>query len=241
MELCINIDHIATIRQARMTNEPEPVYAALLAQEALADGITIHLREDRRHIQDKDVYQIKDIIKVKLNLEMSLNEEIVSIALDVLPQQATLVPEKRQEITTEGGLDIVGEFDRVCNVVQKLKQRGIFTSLFIDPIEEQILKSKESGTDAIELHTGAYANAKSRQEKEKELNRLIDATMLAKSIDLSVHAGHGLTYENVKPVAAIREITELNIGHSIIAKSVFVGMKEAIRLMRQLIQEARWK
>jgi pyridoxine 5-phosphate synthase len=241
MELGVNIDHIATIRQARMTNEPEPVYAALLVQEALADGITIHLREDRRHIQDKDVYQIKDTIKIKLNLEMSLNEEIVNIALDVRPHQATLVPEKRQEITTEGGLDVVGEFDRICNVVQKLKQSGIFTSLFIDPIEKQILKSKESGADAIELHTGAYANAKNRQERKKELNRLIDAAMLAKSIDLSVHAGHGLTYENVKPVAAIREITELNIGHSIIAKSVFVGIKEAVRLMRQLIQEARWK
>ncbi len=241
MELGVNIDHIATIRQARKTNEPEPVYAALLVQEALADGITIHLREDRRHIQDRDVYQIKEIIKIKLNLEMSLNEEIVGIALDVKPNQATLVPEKRQEITTEGGLDVVSEFDRVKDVVERLKSENIFVSLFIDPIEEQIRKSKQSGANAIELHTGAYANAKNKQDRMLELNRLQDAARFAKSLGLFVHAGHGLTYENVKPVAAIDEITELNIGHSIVSKSVFVGIKEAVRLMRQLIYEARWK
>ncbi len=241
MELGVNIDHVATIREARKTNEPEPVYAALLVQEALADGITIHLREDRRHIQDKDVYQIKEIIKIKLNLEMSLNNEIVEIAADVEPNQATLVPEKRQEITTEGGLDVVSEFDRVANVTERLKSKNIFVSLFIDPIEEQIKKAKQSGANAIELHTGAYANAKTEKERVLELNRLQDAARYAKSLGLFVHAGHGLTYENVKPVAAIGEITELNIGHSIIAKSVFVGIKEAVRLMRLLIQEARWR
>ncbi len=241
MELGVNIDHVATIREARKTNEPEPVYAALLVQEALADGITIHLREDRRHIQDKDVYQIKEIIKIKLNLEMSLNNEIVEIAADVEPNQATLVPEKRQEITTEGGLDVVSEFDRVANVTERLKSKNIFVSLFIDPIEEQIKKAKQSGANAIELHTGAYANAKTEKERVLELNRLQDAARYAKSLGLFVHAGHGLTYENVKPVAAIGEITELNIGHSIIAKSVFVGIKEAVRLMRLLIQEAQWR
>ncbi len=241
MELGVNIDHVATIREARKTNEPEPVYAALLVQEALADGITIHLREDRRHIQDKDVYQIKEIIKIKLNLEMSLNNEIVDIATDVEPNQATLVPEKRQEITTEGGLDVVSEFDRVVKVTERLKPKNIFVSLFIDPIEEQIKKAKQSGANAIELHTGAYANAKTEKERMLELNRLQDAARYAKSLGLFVHAGHGLTYENVKPVAAIGEITELNIGHSIIAKSVFVGIKEAVRLMRLLIQEARWR
>lgn len=241
MELGVNIDHVATIREARKTNEPEPVYAALLVQEALADGITIHLREDRRHIYDRDVYQIKEIIKIKLNLEMSLNNEIVDIATDVEPNQATLVPEKRQEITTEGGLDVISEFERVVNVTERLKSKNIFVSLFIDPIEEQIKKAKQSGANAIELHTGAYANAKTEQERMLELNRLQDAARYAKSLGLFVHAGHGLTYENVKSVAAIGEITELNIGHSIIAKSVFIGIKEAVRLMRQLIQEARWR
>ncbi len=241
MELGVNIDHVATIREARKTNEPEPVYAALLAQEALADSITIHLREDRRHIKEKDVYQIKEIIKIKLNLEMSLNKEIVNIALNVKPDQATLVPEKRQEITTEGGLDVVSEFDRIKNVTQLLKSQNIFVSLFIDPIEKQILQAKQSGANAIELHTGAYANAKTKEEADFEFNRLKDAARYAKSLGLFVHAGHGLTYENVKPIAAIRDITELNIGHSIISKSLFVGIKEAIRLMRQLIQESRWK
>ncbi len=241
MELGVNIDHIATIRQARMTNEPEPIYAALLVQEALADGITVHLREDRRHIQDKDVYQIKEIIKIKLNLEMSLNKEIVEIAKDVKPNQATLVPEKRQEITTEGGLDVLKDLKRTKNVVSELKDKGIFVSLFIDPDNKQIDAAKNVNADAIEIHTGSYANAKTKNEQAKELNRIIDAAKYAKSLGLTVHAGHGLTYENVKPIAAIKEITELNIGHSIIAKSVFVGIKEAVRLMRQLIYEARWK
>ncbi len=241
MRLGVNIDHVATLRQARRTVEPEPVYAALLAQEALADGITVHLREDRRHIQDSDVYQIKSVIKIPLNLEMSLNEEIVNIALDVKPHQATIVPENRQEITTEGGLDVVSNAERVRNVVKRLKDRGIVVSLFIDPLEWQVDEAKRVGADAIEFHTGNYANAKSQKEREIELGKLSDACRYAKSLGLHVHAGHGLTYENVKPVAAIDEIEELNIGHSIISKSVFVGLKEAVRLMRQLIQEARWK
>ena len=241
MRLGVNIDHVATLRQARRTVEPEPVYAALLAQEALADGITVHLREDRRHIQDSDVYQIKSVIKIPLNLEMSLNEEIVNIALDVKPHQATIVPENRQEITTEGGLDVVSNAERVRDVVKRLKDRGIVVSLFIDPLEWQVDEAKRVGADAIEFHTGNYANAKSQKEREIELGKLSDACRYAKSLGLHVHAGHGLTYENVKPVAAIDEIEELNIGHSIISKSVFVGLKEAVRLMRQLIQEARWK
>ncbi|AEA33555.1 pyridoxine 5'-phosphate synthase [Hippea maritima] len=241
MRLGVNIDHVATIREARKTNEPEPIYAALLVQEALADGITMHLREDRRHIQDRDVYQVREIVKIPLNLEMSLNEEIVRIALDVKPHQATLVPENRQEITTEGGLDVVANSDRVSEVIKRLKGEGILVSLFIDPQEWQIEQAKNLGADAIELHTGNYANAKHDMEKRLELEKLIDAAKYAKSLGLHVHAGHGLTYENVKPVAAIKEIEELNIGHSIIAKSVFVGMKEAVSLMRQLIHEARWK
>ncbi len=241
MRLGVNIDHVATIRQARRTVEPEPVYAALLVQEALADGITMHLREDRRHIQDSDVYQVKSVIKIPLNLEMSLNEDIVNIALDVMPHQATLVPEKREEITTEGGLDVQANFDRVKDVVKRLHDKGILVSLFIDPEEWQVEASKETGADAIELHTGSYANAKNDRERQLELEKLIDAAKYGKKLGLHVHAGHGLTYENVKPVAAIEEIEELNIGHSIIAKSVFVGIKEAVRLMRQLIYEARWK
>ena len=238
MKLGVNIDHVATIRNARMTNEPEPIYAALLAQEAMADGITTHLRTDRRHIQDRDLYQIKEIIKIKLNLEMSLNREIVDIALDVVPDQATLVPENRQELTTEGGIDVIKEFDRVKDVAEELKAKGIFVSLFVDPDIKQIDASKKSGAQAIELHTGNYANAKTDSDASMELERLKKAAEYAKSIGLNVYAGHGLTYENVKPVAAIKEITELNIGHTIIAKSVFVGLKEAIRLMRQLINEA---
>ncbi len=241
MRLGVNIDHVATLRQARRTVEPEPVYAALLAQEALADGITVHLREDRRHIQDSDVYQIKSVIKIPLNLEMSLNEEIVEIALDVKPHQATIVPENRQEITTEGGLDVVSNADRVKDVVERLKNKGIVVSLFIDPLEWQVDEAKRVGADAVEFHTGNYANAKSSREREIELAKLVDACKYAKSLGLHVHAGHGLTYENVKPVAAIEEIEELNIGHSIISKSVFVGLKEAVRLMRQLIREARWR
>ncbi|WP_035588158.1 pyridoxine 5'-phosphate synthase [Hippea jasoniae] len=241
MRLGVNIDHVATIRQARRTVEPEPIYAALLVQEALADGITVHLREDRRHIQDQDVYQIKEIIKIPLNLEMSLNEEIVNIALDVKPHQATLVPENRQEITTEGGLDVDQNFDRVKKVVERLHKKGIIVSLFIDPVEWQIEQAKQTGADAIEIHTGSYANAKVDREREIELEKIINAAKYASSLGLHVHAGHGLTYENVKPIAAIKEIEELNIGHSIIAKSVFVGIKEAVRLMRQLIYEARWK
>ncbi len=241
MRLGVNIDHVATIREARKTIEPEPIYAAFLVQEALADGITVHLREDRRHIKDSDVYRIKRLIKIPLNLEMSLNEEIVEIALDVKPHQATLVPEKRQEITTEGGLNVVERRERITEVTQRLKEKGIIVSLFIDPDIKQIEESAKTGADAIELHTGNYANARTDKEREVELERLKEAAQRAKSLGLHVHAGHGLTYENVKPVAAIEELEELNIGHSIIAKSVFVGIKEAVRMMKQLIQEARWK
>ncbi len=241
MRLGVNIDHVATIRQARRTVEPEVLYAAYLAQEALADGITVHLREDRRHIQDRDVYLLKENIKLPLNLEMSLNEEIVQIALDVKPHQVTLVPENRQEITTEGGLDVIGAQARLKDVIPRFKEAGIQVSLFIDPVEDQVEASKMLGADAIELHTGNYANARYGMERTIELNKLADAARYAHSLGLHVHAGHGLTYENVKPVAAIKELEELNIGHSIIAKSVFVGIKEAVSMMRKLIHEARWE
>ncbi len=241
MRLGVNIDHVATVREARKTREPEPLYAAFLVQEALADGITVHLREDRRHIHDSDVYQIRNSIKIPLNLEMSLNEEIVKIALDVKPHQATLVPEKREEITTEGGLSVTENRERIKSVTERLQKEGIIVSLFIDPDTDQIKEAASLRVDAVELHTGNYANAETDTKREEELERLKEAARYAKSLGLHVHAGHGLTYENVKPVAAIMEIEELNIGHSIIAKSIFVGIKEAIRLMRELLREARWR
>ncbi len=237
VELGVNIDHVATLREARKTVEPEPIYAALLAQEGGADGITVHLREDRRHIKEEDVFLIKKVIKVKLNLEMSLDDGIVDVAMDVCPAQATLVPERRQEVTTEGGLDVVKHFDRVVEVVKRLSGKGVFVSLFVDPDDEQIRASRDCGAYAIELHTGEYANAK---RKEEPLEALVRASWFAKSLGLRVHAGHGLTYQNVLPVARIKNIEELNIGHSIVARSVFVGMKQAVVDMKRLIEMARW-
>lgn len=234
-ELGVNIDHVATIRQARQTIEPDPVWAASLAELAGADGITIHLREDRRHIQDRDLRVLRDTVQVKLNLEMATAEEIVQIAIQTKPDQVTLVPEKRQEITTEGGLDVIENRGRVAEVTAQLQAAGIEVSLFIDPEPEQILVSKEVGASAVELHTGCYAEATATQEQAKELSRLNQAGKVAIEQGMLLHMGHGLTYRNVVPVARIPGTSELNIGHSIIARAVLVGMERAVREMKDLI------
>nr|WP_022846546.1 MULTISPECIES: pyridoxine 5'-phosphate synthase [unclassified Desulfurobacterium] len=239
IRLGVNIDHVATIREARKTFEPDPVHAAVIADLAGADQITLHLREDRRHIQDRDLKLIKEVIHSKINLEMAATEEMVEIALSVKPHQVTLVPEKREEITTEGGLDVKGQKDRIRDVVKRLKAAGIVVNLFIDPDKEQIEAAADVGADAVELHTGEYANAVSEGEREKELSRLRTAAKYAKELELKVYAGHGLTYKNVKPVAEIEEIEELNIGHSIVANAVLKGLSDAVKEMKRLINEVR--
>ncbi len=240
MRLGVNIDHIATIRQARMTYEPDPVKGALIAQDAGADQITFHLREDRRHIQDEDVFRLRCTIKrVPLNMEMAPTEEMKHIAIEVKPERVTLVPEKREEITTEGGLDVVSMKDFLKDFVSELKGKGIDVALFIDPDAKQIDASVYVGVDAVELHTGEYANAETEKRKMEELDRIKKASVYAKEKNLKVFAGHGLTYTNVQPVAAVPEIEELNIGHSIIANSVFLGLDEAVRKMKRLIIQAR--
>ncbi|WP_457642886.1 pyridoxine 5'-phosphate synthase [Persephonella sp.] len=240
MKLGVNIDHIATIREARKTYEPDPVKGALIAQDAGADQITFHLREDRRHIQDEDVFRLRCSIKrIPLNMEMAPTEEMKKIALDVKPERVTLVPEKREEITTEGGLDVVSMKEYLKEYIKELKEGGISVALFIDPVKEQIDASISAGADAVELHTGEYANAFSDEKREKELLRLKEAAVYGREKGIKVFAGHGLTYTNVQPVASIMEIEELNIGHSIIANSVFMGLDEAVRLMKRLMLEAR--
>ncbi len=240
MRLGVNIDHIATLREARKTYEPDPIKGALIVRDAGADQITFHLREDRRHIQDEDVYKLRTVIKeIPLNMEMAPTEEMKRIALDVKPERITLVPEKREEITTEGGLDVVSIKDYLEEYIKDIKKAGIKVALFIDPEEKQIDASLDVGADAIELHTGEYANSKTDTERKKQLDRIEKAAKYGKSIGLNVFAGHGLTYTNVQPVAKIREIEELNIGHSIIANSVFWGLEEAVRKMKKLILEAR--
>jgi pyridoxine 5-phosphate synthase len=233
--LGVNIDHVATIRQARQTIEPDPVWAAALAELGGADGITIHLREDRRHIQDRDVRVLRETVQVKLNLEMATAEEIVQIALEAKPEQVTLVPEKRQEITTEGGLDVIGNRNRIREVVRQLQDAGIEVSLFIDPEKSQIDASHELGVSAVELHTGCYADATSDAEQAEELRKLQTAGAAVRKAGLLLHMGHGLTYRNVIPVAKIDGTCELNIGHSIIARAVLVGFERAVREMKQLI------
>lgn len=227
--LGVNIDHVATVRQARRAPEPDPVVAASLAELAGADGITAHLREDRRHIQDRDIELLRQIVRTRLNLEMAATPEMVAIATRIKPDQATLVPEKRQELTTEGGLDVAGHFDSVRESVQKLMQAGIGVSLFIDPDPNQIKASRDTGASFIELHTGAYADDPS------ELPRLEQAALLAHELGLGVNAGHGLTYWNVRPVAQLPFMHELNIGHSIISRAVLVGIERAVREMKELV------
>ncbi len=233
--LGVNIDHVATVRQARRTIEPDPVWAAVLAELAGADGITIHLREDRRHIQDRDLRLVKETVQVKLNLEMAADEEITRIALDVRPHQATLVPERREEVTTEGGLDVVSNTDRVQRCVEQLKEAGMDVSLFIDPDERQIAAARGLGVDAVELHTGRYADANSESQQDREFEMLVAAGRFTREQGLLLHMGHGLTYRNVSRIAGIEGIGELNIGHSIVARAVMVGFERAVREMKELL------
>ena len=239
-KLGVNIDHVATVRQARRTFEPDPVIAAAIAEKAGADGITIHLREDRRHINDRDVQILRKKVRTKLNLEMSLAASIVKIAGKIRPDQATLVPEKRQEITTEGGLDVAGKLKKVKNVVGFLQSRKIVVSLFIEPDKKQIDAAKKSQAEYIELHTGAYANAVSANALKKQLNRLSYAAVYAKEIGLGINAGHGLTYLNTKQlIKKVPHIEELNIGHSIISRAVLVGLHQAVSEMKKIIKSVK--
>lgn len=240
MRLFINIDHVATVRQARRTDEPDPVRAAVLAELGGADGLTVHLREDRRHIQDRDVALLTRTARVPLNLELAPDPAMVELALGWLPAQVTLVPEKREEVTTEGGLDLSdrGRTEAVAGAVRRLADAGIRTSLFIDPEEAAIRAAVDLGADAVELHTGEYANA-DRSGRGEQLGRLDRAASLARKLSLDVHAGHGLTYENVTPVAAIPELEELNIGHSVVSRAVLTGMESAVREMAEIIRRAR--
>ncbi len=233
--LGVNIDHVATVRQARLTFEPDPVWAAVLAELGGADGITLHLREDRRHIQDHDLYTMKKTVQVKLNLEMAAEEEMTNIALDVRPDQVSLVPEKREELTTEGGLDVIANFDRVQNCVAQLQEAGIEVSLFIDPDRDQIAASKRAGVQAVELHTGRYADAVSAEEQQAEYETIVDVSEFTVEQGLILHMGHGLTYRNVSRIAAIPNVSELNIGHSIVSRAVLVGMEQAVREMKALV------
>lgn len=235
--LGVNIDHVATIRQARKTIEPDPVWAAAMAELAGADGITIHLREDRRHIQDRDLFVLRESVQVKLNLEMAASEEITKIALEAAPDQCTLVPEKRQEVTTEGGLDVISNRDQIRRCVDQLLTAGLEVSLFIDPDPKQIDAAVELGVHAIELHTGKYADATSADQQHEELESLLLAGEAALERGLVLHAGHGLTYRNVTPIAHIPGISELNIGHSIISRAILVGMERAVREMKELIKD----
>ena len=239
--LGVNIDHVATVRQARRTDEPDPVWAAAEAQLGGAHCITFHLREDRRHIIDRDVPLLKEVVACKLNMEMATAKEIVDIAVRTRPTQCTLVPEKREEITTEGGLDVVRMADRVGEAVKRLKDAGIIVSAFIEPVPAQIEKSAALGFDAIELWTGAYAHAKTTADREIALRTLADSVQQGIRCGLEVHGGHGLTYRNVSPVAAIPGFSEFNIGHSIIARAVFVGLRKAVREMRQLLERAEMR
>lgn len=232
----MNIDHVATLREARHGIYPEPVFAGLLAQAAGADSIVAHLREDRRHIKDDDLYILKRAIKVKFNLEMSCSKEIVRIACKVKPDQATLVPEKRQELTTEGGLDVTAKLNKIKNTVNTLRNAGITVSLFIDPDKLQILASRKAGVEMIELHTGRFADAKSNVQKKKYFEELKKAVEFGKEIGLIVNAGHGLNYSNSPQIAQISGIAELNIGHSIVCRAVLVGMSQAVREMKELIK-----
>ncbi len=235
--LGVNIDHVATVRQARRAREPDPVWAAVLAELGGADGITVHLREDRRHIQDHDVERLRHTVSVKLNLEMSCADEIVAIACRIGPQQATLVPERREEITTEGGLDLLTDEARIASVVQQLKEAAIEVSLFLDPDPRQIEAACRVGADAVELHTGTYSLA-SGEAIAMELERLRTAARAVTSAGLVLHAGHGLDYHNVDPVAALPKMEELNIGHSIVSRAVFVGMERAVAEMKRLVAAA---
>lgn len=234
IELGVNIDHVATVRQARKTYEPDPVIAAALAEQGGADGITFHLREDRRHIQDRDVELLKQTVTVKTNLEIACADEVVAIACRIQPDWALLVPESRLEVTTEGGLDVAGDAGRIAAAVERLKAAGILVSLFIDPDMRQVDAAAELGVDAVELHTGPYALAK-RQRQSHELMRLREAGNKSSSHGMRLHAGHGLNYANVRPVAEIPDMRELNIGHAIVSRAVMIGMRDAVAEMRRIL------
>ncbi|WP_372722309.1 pyridoxine 5'-phosphate synthase [Novipirellula sp.] len=234
IELGVNIDHVATVRQARRTYEPDPVIAAALAEQGGADGITFHLREDRRHIQERDVEVLMQTVTVKTNLEIACTDEVVAIACRVKPTWALLVPESREEVTTEGGLNVVGDKGRIRDAIEKLKGEGILTSLFIDPDLEQVQASADLRVDAVELHTGPYALARGAAQTQ-ELRRLIESGEKTSERGMRLHAGHGLNYANVRPVAAIPNMIELNIGHSIISRAVMVGMRDAVAEMRRIL------
>ena len=236
-QLGVNIDHVATVRQARRTYEPDPVWAAALAEMGGADGITLHLREDRRHISDRDLRLLRETVTVKLNLEMACEPDILAIACEVKPDQATLVPEKRAELTTEGGLAVKKQASYLKDVVAEFRKSGIPVSLFIDADENQIKAAAKTGAEIVELHTGKYAGAGTKKEIDSELKKIAAGSKMAKSLGLKVAAGHGLDYRNVQPITRIPEIEELNIGYSIIGRAIFIGLEEAVREMIRLIRE----
>ena len=233
--LSVNVDHVATIREARKTNEPDPVTAAAIAEFAGADGIIVHLREDRRHIKDRDLWLLRETVKTKLNLEMASTDEMIKIALDVKPDMVTLVPEKREEITTEGGLDITANKETVGDSVALLKEGGICVSLFIDPDMDQVKNAHRVHADFVEIHTGRFCDAVNRLEEERELERIINTVRMAFKLKLGINAGHGIDYLNIKKLAGIEGIEEFSIGHSIISRAVLVGLDRAVREMVQLI------
>lgn len=239
IELGVNIDHVATLRNARRAAEPDPLVTAMLAELGGADGITVHLREDRRHINDSDLKRLRESVRSKLNLEMSMNPEIVRIACEVAPDQATIVMEKRLEITTEGGLDVVAEESRVAETVARLHEKGIFVSLFLDPDATQIEAAARVKADAVELHTGKYADAPDRATQDKELERLFSGAKLISRSGMRVHAGHGLNYRNILPILQIHDLAELNIGHGIVSRAVMVGFREAVVEMKKLLSTPR--
>ncbi|NLK63140.1 MAG: pyridoxine 5'-phosphate synthase [Fusobacteria bacterium] len=242
IKLGVNIDHVATLRQARLAIEPNLIRAAVLSEMYGADGITIHLREDRRHIQDNDLIIIRKAITKKLNLELATeNNDVLALALDIVPDMATLVPETREEVTTEGGLNVENKTVRLKteNAIEKLKNKGVTISLFVDPKPEVMKIAKELGAEYIEIHTGAYSEAKNCKIRKVELQKIIEAVKSARAMGLNVNAGHGLNYDNVTEIAAIKEIEELNIGHSIVARSVFVGLPAAVKEMKELMINAR--
>jgi pyridoxine 5-phosphate synthase len=236
--LGVNVDHVATLRQARGTSYPDPVEAALLAEKAGADSITLHLREDRRHIQDHDLARLQERMRTHMNLEMAVTDEMIGIAIGLGPRDCCLVPEKREELTTEGGLDVAGQLEKIGSACQRLAEQGIRVSLFIDPDPQQLDAAQQVGAPVVELHTGAYADVEG-EEQQAELQRVVEAAAYGAGLGLTVHAGHGLHYENVGPVAGIAEIVELNIGHAIVARAVFDGFPTAVSEMKRLMTAAR--
>lgn len=239
IQLGVNIDHIATLRQARGTRYPNPVQAALVAESAGADAITLHLREDRRHIQDRDVEIIREALQTRMNLEMAVTDEMLAIALRIQPHDVCLVPERRQELTTEGGLDVAAHFERIKHACSVLGEAGIRVSLFVNADRTQLQASRDAGAPVVEIHTGHYADAVSRQEQENEYRQIADSAAYGASIGLEVNAGHGLNYHNVQKIAALPDIRELNIGHAIVAHGLFVGWEQAVREMKALMLAAR--